>query len=186
MNDRNTNYSVKAGSLSCLLNRDTSIEILPEPFRLQGTVIFHVAYSEYINYISSLPVDSCIQLGAPISTLKTLILGKSPQLYLQFLQDMAFALYKEVWFAETYSVDGTVILPEGRSTAVPLSTFLSLYSTARGKESEMLQRATEFGFGLKKCRRRHNEVLRQTSVCLYHLSQLQSNVTEISLVYDVD
>ena len=45
-------------SLSCLLNEDKDFEPLPEPFRMQMHVIFHVTYSEYIKYVLSLTPDT--------------------------------------------------------------------------------------------------------------------------------
>lgn len=185
MNNLITNFSVKATSLSCMLNRRSDIEVLPEPFRLQGHVAFHVAYSEYVNYIRSLDTDSPICLSAPIPRLKTLVTMQSAQLYLHYLQDMAFAVMKEVWFAEQYRTDGTIILPESNKQVVKLSEFLSVYQYARSKEDELLDLLGTVGFRPTTVRRDHNKTLQKLAVCLYYLSQTTSNMSEISLVYDV-
>lgn len=185
MNNRITDFSVKATSLSCMLNRNNAIELLPEPFRLQGQVAFHVAYSEYVNYIRSLDVDSPIQLSASIPRLKTLVMSQSPQLYLHYLQDMAFAIMKEVWFAEQYKTDGTIILPESSSGITQLSTFLRSYQYGRTREAEFLSQVAAVGFRPNTVRRPHNVILQKLAVCLYYLSQFQTGVSEISLVYDI-
>lgn len=185
MDNRITDFSVKATSLSCMLNRNNNVELLPEPFRLQGHVAFHVAYSEYVNYIRSLDADSPIQLSAPVSRLKTLVMSQSPQLYLHYLQDMAFAIMKEVWFAEQYKTDGTIILPESNNGVTKLSAFLHSYQYGRAKEAEFLSQVAIAGFRPNTVRRPHNVNLQKLAVCLYYLSQFQTGVSEISLVYDI-
>ena len=185
MDNRITDFSVKATSLSCMLNRNSNIELLPEPFRLQGHVAFHVAYSEYVNYIRSLDVDSPIQLSAPIARLKTLVSSQSSQLYLHYLQDMAFAIMKEVWFAEQYKTDGTIILPESDGVVTKLSAFLNSYKYGCIKEAEFLSQVGNVGFRPNSVRRPHNVNLQKLAVCLYYLSQFPTGVSEISLVYDI-
>lgn len=177
---------VSASSLSCLLNEDSSVEIVPEPFRMQYAVSFRVAYSEYINYILSLKDDSGIRLMSEISYLRNLASTSNPKLYSCFLQDIAFAIYKELCFAERYRRDASVIIPSSYS-APPLNVTdcLKSYIYCKDIEQELVNKATQAGFILSKVERSANIPLFQLSVVLYQLSKVTTKVKEISLVYDL-
>lgn len=172
-------------SLSCLLNEDKDFEPLPEPFRMQMHVIFHVTYSEYIKYVLSLTPDTDVKLIADIGLLRNLAATGSPQLYKYFLADMAFAILKEVYFAETYKMQATVILPAKLdvSKKTLLSEFVTRYNECRYVQNELLIYMNEKGFGIPKRIQACNERALQTAVILFCLSK-QNSEEELNLEYD--
>lgn len=178
--------NVRANSLSCLLNADSSIEIIPEPFRMQGNVLFRVTYSEYSNYILSLQQDTDIILMSEVSYLRNLASTCNPKLYSCFLKDIAFAICKEISFAERYNKDATVILPSAYNhNTMLLSKCLASYEYCRHVEQELLNRLQTAGFGLTKVKRVQNTRLFQLAVILYSLSKVPNEVKEVNLVYDL-
>lgn len=177
---------VQANSLSCLLNQDKSVEIIPEPFRMQGSVSFRVTYSEYSNYILSLPKDNCIVLMSSFNNLRNLAATGNPKLYTYFLKDLAFAICKEVWFAECYQRDASVILPasfEGQSILV--SDCLKSYQYCQEVEWELMNVLQTAGFELSKVKREQNVFLKQLAVILYSMSKVPKVLEEVNLVYDL-
>lgn len=177
---------VSANSLSCLLNRNCFVELIPEPFRMQYSVSFRVAYSEYINYILSLKEDSGVKLTSDFQYLKNLVSVNHPRLYSCFLQDIAFAICKELHFAEKYNKDASVIIPTSfRNTAMKVTDCLKSYSACREVEGEMIEQVTSTGYSLKSVKRPANIPLFQLAVILYQLSKATTEVKEVSLVYDL-
>lgn len=177
---------VQANSLSCLLNRDSFVEVIPEPFRMQGMVSFRVTYSEYINYILSLPVDSGIILSNEFTYLRNLASSANPKLYAYFLQDMAFAICKELVFAEKYRQDASVILPASfNGNNVMASAYLESYRYCVEVEKELLNKVSTAGFGQLKVQRDHNRSLFKLAVILYFMSKVPTVMEEVNLVYDL-
>jgi len=177
---------VQANSLSCLLNGDSSIEIIPEPFRMQGSVSFHVTYSEYSNYILSLPVDTDIVLMSKYSYLRNLASSDNPKLYSCFLQDIAFAICKEIWFAERYRKDASIILPASfNGKNVKASDCLKTYPLCKDVELELLSRLSTQGFVLNKIERVRNIYLKNLAVVLFSISKVPVVMEEVNLVYDL-
>ena len=177
---------VQANSLSCLLNEDSTVELIPEPFRMQGSVSFRVTYSEYSNYILSLPADTGIKLMSEFSYLQNLAATCNPKLYSCFLRDISFAICKEVWFAECYKKDASVILPASFSgNTIKVSDCLESYQYCKDVELELLGKVNCAGFVIPKISSMQNLRLIQVAVVLYSLSMASQVMDEVNLVYDL-
>ncbi len=177
---------VKANSLSCVLNENCSAEKIPEPFRMQGTVSFRVTYQEYVKYILSLPDKSLIVLMADISFLRTLATTNNPKLYSYFLKDLAFAICKEVWFAEAYDRDASIILPASLSSEpIGVSKYLDSYELYSYIQVELINKVIGRGFPLNTIKRTHNLVLFKIAVVIYFCSGVESLFDELNLIYDL-
>ena len=177
---------VPASSLSCLLNQDISVEKLPEPFRMQGSISFRVTYSEYSEYVLSLPLDTQVILMLDCQNLRNLAANGNPVLYSWFLKDMAFAICKEIWYSEAYQKDASIILPASfNGNNIKVSDCLSYYSVSRGVESLLVHRVLSAGFESRKIQRFQNQYLFQLAVTLYYLSTIPSGMEEVNLVYDL-
>ena len=178
--------NVQANSLSCLLNADSSVELIPEPFRMQKNVIFRVTYSEYSNYILSLQQNTNIILANDVAYLRSLASTGNPKLYACFLQDLAFAICKEISFAERYKRDATVILPSAYNrNDILLTQCLIISHSCSDAEIELRHRIHQAGFGLTKVEKARNVQLFNVAVVLYSLSKVQTAMKEVNLVYDL-
>lgn len=179
-------HYVQANSLSCLLDETFLAEMIPEPFRMQGSVSFRVTYSEYSNYILSLPMDSGITLMSDFAYLRNLATTGSPKLYLHFLKDLSFAICKELWFAEYFSKDASIILPASfNGNDIPLSSCLQSYIYCRDVEGELLDRVQSAGFKPYRVKRQMNIALHRLAVILYSMSKVSDVMEEVNLVYDL-
>lgn len=177
---------VQANSLSCLLNQDSSVELIPEPFRMQSSVTFRVSYSEYSNYILSLPVDTRIVLMSSYRYLRNLASSSNPKLYSYFLQDMAFAICKEIWFAEKYDKDASIILPTSfKGENLKVSDCIKSYQFCLDVEQELMARLNQAGFGLHSIKRVQNMLLKNLAVVLFAMSKAPAVLEEVNLVYDL-
>jgi hypothetical protein len=175
---------VSAKSLSCMLNADKLAERLPEPFRLQSSVSFRITYSEYYNYMLSPDADTITHLNVTCTYLRSLAMSQNPKLYRYFLADCAFAICKELHFAEAYDMDATVILPASFSgTNVPMSTCLEFYDTANCVEDELFALVNNTGYYINSIKRAHNIKLWKLAVYLFYLSKVYSLGKEVNLVY---
>lgn len=177
---------VKANSLTCLLNEDPNIELLPEPFRLQRNVSFCVPYSEYSKYILSLRDSDKVQLMTSLSVLRDLASSGSPLLFKYFLKDIAFAICKELFYAAAWHKDASIILPTSSdATTVPTSQLLQLYPTAAQYEYELCTKMNDSGYKVSTKLSGHNLQMFQIAVVLYHLSYQFTTQRQVSLVYDL-
>lgn len=177
---------VKANCLSCLLNENSNVELIPEPFRMQGTVSFRVTYQEYTRYILSLTNRTGIILMADFEYLKELASSQNPRLYTCFLNDMSFAIIKEVWFAERYKKKASVILPASLdSKPWSVSDVLKYYQVSGNAELLLCQKVTSRGFELKPPKIEQNKNLFKLAVILFYMASVSTNPREIDLVYDL-
>lgn len=180
-----TEQYVTKSSLSCLFNEDSSVEIIPEPFRLQPEVIFHIAYSEYVAYIKALDVQAPIILSRDIGILKSLAQVNHESLYKAYLADMAFALCKELSFAEKFKRQCTLYLPsseDGKESS--LVGCLESYRYVHQLEGELLSKVTGAGFKLPRTINPINRYILELAVILYSASKLQVVLEEFNFVYD--
>lgn len=178
--------NVTAKSLTCILNRDITIEPIPEPFRMQSEISFHVTYSEYINYILSLPQDTPVVLCKPVTLLKQLSNTSKYKLYGYYLQDIAFAICKEVYYAERHSKDASVILPASyNSSRLTVADYVQNYELCRSVENELFTEVHAAGIIIPKVKRERNLTLLKLAVCLYYVSKAQGKVKEVNLVYNM-
>lgn len=179
------NQYVRHDSLSCLLNRDCQVEIKPEPFRMQGSLTLCVTYSEYKNYILSLPAETYIKLSADYSLLHNLASTDSPRLYNYFLRDISFAIAKEVCYAEAYGKRATVILPTSLTCGkTSLTQFLNTYSFYYQNSTLVSKHLSDNGFAIRPIKNPHNRRLYNLSTVLQELAQAPVALKEIGLVYD--
>ena len=97
-------------NLAPLLLLDKDMEPVPEPFRMQGNVLLLVPFSEYISFIDFY-LDKVNYLSTPTHLLKQYVNDKNlDKLYQSFLMDMAFAVAKELHYAEAHQKDATFIV----------------------------------------------------------------------------
>lgn len=176
-----------ANRLSCLLNGNMQLEQYPEPFRMQKGVLFRIAYSEYISYILSLPKESPVILMNDKDYLSTLATTDQPILYRFFLQDVAFAILKELHFAEIYKRDATAILPGDYSSGVcySLKDFIDLFEFCSQSQTELREKAEARRLLLPEKISNANNALYRAAVVLYNISLSKGNIDEIQLVYDL-
>ncbi len=175
---------VNSSSLSSLLDTRGCIEIIAEPYRLQKNVVLCVTYSEYINYVRSLPEDSSIRLLSGTKKAVRYCNTNDPKLYMCFLVDMAFAMCKELFYSERTGEDATVIIPTSDSTAIAVSTFLRMVAYPPNIDLEFEKLLTEHNHA-EKIRSKRNKALKQLALGLYSLSKLSSAKGELCLAYDL-
>lgn len=179
-------HLVPAESFTCLLDRNSQVEIVPEPFRLQSSVAFRLAYSEYANYIISLGSNNRVRLSADYKRLLDLADKKSPLLYKYYLQDVAFAIVKELCFAQAYNCDATIILPTSDTDAVSISDMVKHYDIAKSIEDTFIREVQSFGFDCKIPKSEHNLLLYKLAVVLYYLAPHLKPQKAVSILYDVN
>ena len=176
----------KAENLSCLINNDNKIETIPEPFRMQENVLFKVTYSEYINFVLSLTLDSKVQLMTPTDVLLNMARTNQPKLYNHFLRDVAFAIIKEVMFAEHYKRRGTVIVPASYNNQnVMVTNMLAMFSQCANAQRELVRHIIQLGYAFPREVSPFNASLFKMSVVLYHMSLSDIPVEEMNVVYDI-
>ena len=177
---------VTADSLSCLFHRDAYCESIPEPFRMQENVSFHVTYSEYVNYIVDMPDNSLVKLSESVRHLKELAASSSDALLKYFMLDMAFAIAKEVCYADSFKKKASVIVPYSYSGTVlqaqNLLTAYNYYSKFEGGLREALRSA---GFNVSKNVSDLNSNLYKIAVSLYGFALSRQHLDEVNLVYDI-
>ena len=177
---------VKADSLSCLFHRDIASEVLPEPFRMQRDVSFHVTYSEYFSYIISLPSDSPIILSAPLQLLKELALVGNPELLRYYYLDMAFAQAKEVFFAEFFGKDASCIVPTSfNDNNIQLSSMLLAYQHYSNYYTELMRNLKASGYTFTKNVNGYNANLLKIAVILIGWSRSNKVMDEVNLICDL-
>lgn len=174
--------------LSCLLDSRRELEPYPEPFRLQQHVTFRVTLSTYTDYILSLPSNTGVRLLTKVENLKALASLRSPRLYNFFLRDMAFALLKEISYAEEYNAHATVILPASDvGNVVSASDMLSNYRQDIDQiRYQLYSLVSSFGYKLPSVISSINKDLFDLAAIIYKLSATESVVKEIHFLYDTD
>ena len=176
----------KADNLSCLINTDSSIELLPEPFRMQSNVLFKVTYSEYVSFVLSLTLESRVKLMTPTDVLLNMARTKQPKLYNCFLTDMAFAMLKEIMFAEHYSERATVIVPASYNRSnVVVSDMLKLSDKCLSAQIDLVRKMYALGYAYPKEVSAKNADLFRVAVVLYSMALSDKPVEEINVVYDL-
>lgn len=176
----------KADNLSCLINTDSTIETIPEPFRMQSNVLFKVTYSEYVSFVLSLSLEDKVKLMTPTDVLLNMARTKQPKLYNCFLQDIAFAILKEIMFAEHYSSKATVIVPASYNNRnVVVSYMLKLSAQCLSSQTELMRNMYQLGYAYPKEVSAKNADLFRVAVVLYHMSLSSNPVEEINVVYDL-
>ena len=176
----------KAENLSCLINTDSSIELIPEPFRMQPDVLFKVTYSEYVNFVLSLSLDSQVKLMTPTDVLLNMARTKQPKLYNCFLSDMAFAMLKEIMFAEHYREKATVIVPASYNRQnVGITDMLKMSPQCVSAQTDIIKRMKAMGYAYPKEVSAKNSDLFRMAIVLYHIALSDRPVEEINVVYDL-
>lgn len=179
-------YNVSANSLSCLLDERAGVEVYPEPFRLQPTLVFSVPYSAYRDYLLSLKDDAMIRLSGKIPFLRNLASSSNPQLYKYFLRDIAFAICKEISFAEREKTDASIILPSTiDGSQILASSCKDIMLSAGQYEVSLREKISTAGFAFPKRLRAHNEALYKVAVYLHWISQLGTLNNEVGFVWDL-
>lgn len=177
---------VSANSLSVMFNEDYSKEVLPEPFRLRPNVSFLITYSEYIKYLLSLQETNEVTLSGNVEYLMSLAKTNSELLYKFYLQDIAFAIAKEVWYAEIFHGDGSIILPFSYDGNIAnASSYINYYPQCKQFEGVLNTKLREANFKGFKIRNQHNLELFKLATVLQSTSEQVPLVREISLVYDL-
>ena len=172
--------------LSCLINSVKDLEHLPEPFRMQDDVTFRVTPSAYTEFVLTLTPSSGVRLMTQLDVLQQLASVGSPKLYNCFLADMAFAIVKEISYAEQFHKRATIILPTSQNAnVVPVSHLSNVYTTVKAEDENALRSyAICSGFNLPYQVSDLNIDLYKTAVVLYSLSRCPTAVKEVNLLYD--
>lgn len=102
----------KSTDVLCLVDLNLDNELVPEPFRMQESLCVKVTTDAYTDFILRLP-DTLGSMLLPINVaeVKRYACLHSQLLYNSFLSCMAFAIVKELHFAEKYKRVCTTILP---------------------------------------------------------------------------
>lgn len=176
---------VKADCLTAILNENHLCEIFPEPFRLRPNVLFLITYSEYITYLLSLTKTTDIMLSADVAYLQSLAKTNNFELYSLFLQDIAFAMAKEVWYAEMFAGEGSIILPfSTNGFEHTVSNYLQSYAQCKDCESVLYAKLDRANFNGLKIKSQHNDNIFRLAVVLQYMATQNPIVKEINLVYD--
>lgn len=177
---------VKYDAMTCIISEDPTLELLPEPFRMQGGISFCVPYNEYKRYILTLEDDCDAKLMTDVKILQRLAEQSSPILFRCFLKDMAYAICKEIFYASTRDKEASVIIPVADdATVLYASNLVNLYSFAKEHESDLQRVMRQTGYELPDGLSEHNSELYKLAVVLYHLSYQSTMNGFISLVYDL-
>lgn len=178
---------VKGLDLLSLVNLNPELEPVPEPFRLQSSVLFRVTFQDYSEFIKSLPCDvSSIQLAGNLQATQQFARLDSPLLYNCFLRDLAFSIGKELSFAEKYKSVGTFILPTSQ-TAVTLdgTRLASMFNeSCQQSQAEFCEIISSYGFRLTTAISQKNCTAYRLASCLYHLSK-QNLQCEYNFHFDI-
>jgi hypothetical protein len=173
-------------NLSCLVSADGSLELFPEPFRMQKTVIFRIPYDVYVHYLLELPKDTKVILSNDINLLQTYAEHDHPDLYKCFLQDVAFAILKELSFAEIYKQYATRIIPgafDGYSIGV--SKLIEEFPQSKSAANMLLQQAGLYNYKIpRNTVSQLNSPLYQLAVVLYQKSLSPLAVPKMDVVWD--
>jgi hypothetical protein len=153
---------------------------------MQKDVSFHVTYSEYINYIISLDAESHVKLSDDLGRLKELAIVSSKELISYYLQDMAFAMCKEIYYAELYSKEASKILPcSFTGQRVNASTLLNAYNHFAQYDTVLRNQLSTAGFMFTKNISSLNAQLFKVAVSLYGFAVSKGMGEEVNLVYDL-
>ncbi len=167
-------YYARGTDLLCILSLNPELEPLPEPFRLQESVLLRVTYREYMDFIHSLPATDRIRMSGSIALTKEFARLGSPLLYNCFMRDMAFGIAKELCFAERYGRHGTKIVPTSFSTEiVPYTTIVDTASKCGNIAKQLRDIACSYGFELPNVVSSKNIDLYRLAVYLLHMSTVQ-------------
>lgn len=180
----------EASNLSCLIDMNSEVERLPEPFRMQRSVIFRVTYSTYVEYISGLKSDAQVRLFGNLKLLKRLAEMNNPLLYRYFLKSMAFSILKELHFAESYKLPATIILPASESQGTDFATLVSSYAYVCQTNADVKQKVNSMlenlGYELPQKITDANMDLYKLAIVLFSISDKVSTGAEINIVYNVE
>lgn len=164
--------AVMCETLAPLFLLDKSLEEVPEPFRMQGNVIFTVDFSEYLRFIE-LCLEKDDYLSQPTSTLKTYLnMRDEKSLYSAFLCDMAHAVAKELHYAESSNKDATTIIHTRAGVATKtIPDVIEMYRGVRTFTEDKLRTHMYYNnFQLPKFFREKNNILWEYANVLYFFS----------------
>lgn len=153
---------------------------------MQPQVVFNITYSEYQSYVLSLTAASRVKLMTQLQVLSDMATTGHPKLYNCFLQDVAFAIIKELFFATKFGKTASIILPASFSeNTVNVSQMLGAYAYCAEAQLELMQRCRNLGYTLPEGLYGQNAILYKLAVVLYSMSMKPTAVKEFNLVYDV-
>lgn len=117
---------VEASHLASVLVLDKQLEPVPDPFRLQPDMLFVVSFDTYLRFIALTPERYNV-LNSPIHTLHAVLdrfekhHNRQDGLLLlkSFYIDMAYAVCKELHYAEERDVDATYIRHAFNGPCIP-------------------------------------------------------------------
>lgn len=158
-------------SLSCLINLDSSLELLPEPFRMQRLVL-KLSYAAYMKYIGKVQDESELMLVDGLQIRKDWLFLSSPKLYDYYLLDLACAIMKELSFAERYDSYATVIVPTSdKETLLTEADINSAFPALLARATELRNVMKSYGFVLPQQISKQNMLQYKLAVVLYGASR---------------
>ncbi len=168
-------------SLACLLDLNASLEPLPEPFRMQN-IVLKLPYAIYTQYISSMRTDADLTLISGLHIRRELAEVHSNILYKYYLQDVAFAIMKELSFAEAYHERATIIIPTSDGEhKLTCEQIASMFEFVKEEGTVLIEAMRSLGFAFRRNISSNNISQFQTAVVLYHLSTLDCIAQEIGI-----
>jgi hypothetical protein len=128
-----------------------------------------------------------IRLMTDINVLSDMASTNQPYLYNCFLKDIAFAIIKELSFAERYMKKASVILPASMKSnnLVHVTHLLSLFDKCQEAQRELIMCCKTLGYTLPKEVSGVNANSFKLAVVLYYLYKQPHPVEEMNLVYDL-
>lgn len=121
-----------------------------------------------------------------LPTLRDLAATSNPKLYKFFLKDMAFAILKELSFAEPSRKKATIILPAAfNQNDLTVSKAIQSYENCGNAQNELVRICRMKGVLLPAKISEANADLFKLTVVLYFLATTPNAVTEINFVYDL-
>lgn len=164
-------------NLAPILLLDKEMEEIPEPFRMQNNVLLIVSFNEYLAFIKNY-LDKVDYLSTPTSMLKRYVdRNDIPELTKAFFRDMAYAVAKELHYAEAVKKEATFIIHEMDCTNVlSTSQVQSMFMGIKAyTETEIYTYMQAKDFGLPRFFQEKNLFLWQYANVLYYFSKALGN-----------
>ena len=174
-----------AGCMSVLFDSRFGIECMPEPFRLQADLLIGVSFPEYCKFVNSLSIDSGVQLITGTQQTVNLRETNVDALYVTFLRNMAFAILKEIHFAECALTEATMLLPVSSSSqGLSFVTYLQRTATLPLFTSELRSLVEPTGYWHENLRMEKNNLLFLLANRLYAIARGSGAWGELNLTVE--
>lgn len=176
---------VNTTEMSCILLMCKDLEKLPEPFRMQDNVTFLVSYQKYCDYLLTLRPRVDDYLCRPIEDLQKLVRDSSPILFNRFLEDMSYAIMRELHFSQAFAGKPTMLLPKSNNAMTMTIDECNVNFQHAYKEEKWLlttMARNEYPVSVQNLSQGKSLMMYRLAVSLYYLSTSEKAVVEFSLL----